>query len=374
MPDAVQSRLYDVRPTTARQPHTSSTSAPDNRVLQLQQTAGNRAVTALLASGIHRQVAAPAQLPPLPTAPRGTAPQPGKWKRWETWGQRYREQQAAKGYGFQPLATVVRGGEPPTFITEQEQASSISMASGEQRSYHQRQFHMLSALDWSVMQASGPGDTDVILLWYFGVAPKTPNRIGQITIPKPPVAVAEMNREDPGAKLRAKTFTEATRRKRRRGRRDCSDDWTPRLGGDPIHNAYCDHIFPRIGDPLRARYDYELHGPEGVVSFDHYNEETSQYFDGKTRHQLLAVEWWHAWPLMLATMLDRAMRQQAALRACPPPFYRPRARLIWVFDDPAVAKVAKQLIAGAGAVDDVWFEPGPNTGGRSSRKRRKARR
>lgn len=140
---------------------------------------------------------------------------------------------------------------------------------------------------------------------------------------------------------------------RQRRKRTCVQKWGPPAGGDAIHDEYSHHVAERHGDPGAATMNYFVVSNGLAVDFDHYHAEANEYFEVKTRHEILMHEWARNQPLVVARILVQATRQNEILVRCAEPGWQ----LIWYFDDPEVVEAATGFLGSLGI--EVRHEPWP---------------
>jgi hypothetical protein len=126
----------------------------------------------------------------------------------------------------------------------------------------------------------------------------------------------------------------------RRRRRKCTKRWGPPAGGDEIHDKYARHVAEKQGDPSFATLNYFVADEDGGADFDHFHADAKEYFEVKTRHEIVMREWAPNQPRVVARLLDQAAKQLEILHRCGEPGWR----LVWFFDDPGVAKTMKTYL------------------------------
>jgi hypothetical protein len=154
---------------------------------------------------------------------------------------------------------------------------------------------------------------------------------------------------------------------KKRRKPDCVGGWGPPQGGDSVHDDYARLVAEKYGHPALASLNFYMAGDGAVADFDHYNPESNEFFEAKTRHEILLRDYARSQPEVMARLYAQAEAQFEVMIRCAPAY--PPPRLIWFFDDPEVAQEAQRLFGGV--VDEVRHEPWPE--GRPIRPRRRRR-
>jgi hypothetical protein len=96
-----------------------------------------------------------------------------------------------------------------------------------------------------------------------------------------------------------------------------------RPAGDPVHDEYARFVAERYGHPSYATVNYWLEYDGLVVDFDHHNPEfgINEFFEAKTRHELLLHEWDRSQPFVLARLWRQATGVEI-LNRCARPGWR----------------------------------------------------
>jgi hypothetical protein len=135
-------------------------------------------------------------------------------------------------------------------------------------------------------------------------------------------------------------------------KRKCTGRWGPPAGGNTVHDAYARYVAERHGDPSTATLNYFLADEEGGADFDHFHVTAMEYFEAKTRHEIVMRDWAPNQPLVVARLLDQASKQLEILYRCGGRDWQ----LIWYFDDPDVVEAARTFLP---PIIEVRHEPWP---------------
>ncbi|MFF3328203.1 DUF4157 domain-containing protein [Streptomyces sp. NPDC002888] len=139
--------------------------------------------------------------------------------------------------------------------------------------------------------------------------------------------------------------------RRRRRPQQCRSAWMPPAGGNVVHDEFARLVALRYGNAMYATVNYWLTDGRVVADFDHHNPDVNEFFEAKTRHEILLRDWARSQPEILARLLEQAGRQHEILTRCAEPGWR----LVWFFDDERVADVAREYLGPV--VDEVRFMP-----------------
>lgn len=319
-------------------------------LLHLQMAAGNRAVVGLLAgsSNVIARRGVRTQRPPTRAPERlggksGPAPFESKADA--------RERERIRTAGEERLWPVLEGGGFAPFFVSIDPVETVSQSPAGSVRYAKRRFHVLSALRYHVEKAANDAEVELVGWVYAEIVPSERAlqalKAGKAKLPPLPITWKELREIDPGANSRKAAYEKA-RRKRRKP--ECTAGWIPRAGGSTMHNRYAEYVATHYGNPTLATVEYEIHTKRGRVTFDHYHPTTNLFVEAKTRHQPLLREWDENWHFIVERLYEQAERQREALVRC-----EPNGRLVWAFDDPHVAQVARMHFADI--ADEVWAIP-----------------
>jgi hypothetical protein len=139
----------------------------------------------------------------------------------------------------------------------------------------------------------------------------------------------------------------------RRRQKQCRAAWGPPAGGNAIHDEYARYVAMKDGNPQYATVNYWLEEDGLIADFDHHNPDigVNEFFEVKTRHEILMREWARSQPMVQARLIEQATRQVEILNRCALPGWR----LIWYFDDWGVYDAARDWLTPI--VDEVRHVP-----------------
>ncbi len=133
----------------------------------------------------------------------------------------------------------------------------------------------------------------------------------------------------------------------------CRWRWIAPAGGNPIHDEFARYVAVKHGNPTFATLNYRIEKDGIVADFDHYNSQSNEFFEAKTRHEILFREWAYKQPEVVARLIAQAEKQFELMIQCASPY--PSPRLIWYFDNREVAGVARHYLGYI--VDEVRHVP-----------------
>lgn len=276
-----------------------------------------------------------------------------------------------------PVATLARGGKAPAFIDVGP--PTVVMVAGQELIIRPRVLHVLDAIAYEVSRARSEQDLDRVLRRYLE-RPPLPLRPDKVMLDPAwevhlgPVFPPSF---DPDLAVRTATYARAVRTRtktqpqlaqapsarvataerevevERRRRPACTGVWLPRAEGSPSqvrHNQFAAYMVTKLRIPgASPELDYRIwRGGDRSTDYDSYDFLSRTYYEFKTRFEYVpfgdlpsategqARSTWFA----MSRIVAQAQDQASTIATCDP-----GARLVWIFDNEAVANAARPAIA-----------------------------